>query len=86
MIRRALFFDPLYNFYVEKIQNRAADVFDVLDKLIVQALLVRGIGSGSLYVFGLFTRMLHSGNIQFYGFWVAIGVLILGAFALGWIG
>jgi len=85
VMRRALFFDPLYNFYVQKIQNRVADVIDVLDKLIVQALLVRGIAGGSLYVIGLFTRMLHGGNIQFYAFWVAIGVLILGAVALGWI-
>jgi hypothetical protein len=29
--------------------------------------------------------MLHGGNIQFYSFWIAIGVLVLGAFALGWI-
>jgi NADH-quinone oxidoreductase subunit L len=70
---------------VAKIQNRVADIIDVLDKLIIQGVLVRG-SAGILYVTGLFTRMLHGGNLQFYSFWVAIGVLVLGAFALGWIG
>ena len=85
ILRKALFFDPLYNFYVAKIQNRVADIIDVFDKLIIQGVLVRG-SAGILYVTGLFTRMLHGGNLQFYSFWVAVGVLVLGAFALGWIG
>ena len=85
ILRKALFFDPLYNFYVAKIQNRVADIIDVFDKLIIQGVLVRG-SAGILYVTGLFTRMLHGGNLQFYSFWVAVGVLALGAFALGWIG
>ncbi|MBT4224453.1 MAG: NADH-quinone oxidoreductase subunit L [Opitutae bacterium] len=85
ILRKALFFDPLYNFYVAKIQNKVADIIDVIDKLIIQGVLVRG-SAGILYVTGLFTRMLHGGNLQYYSFWVAIGVLILGAFALGWIG
>jgi NADH-quinone oxidoreductase subunit L len=84
IFRKVLFFDPLYNFYVAKIQNRVADIIDVLDKLIIQGVLVRG-SAGILYVTGLFTRMLHGGNLQFYSFWIAIGVLVLGAFALGWI-
>ena len=85
LLRKALFFDPAYNFYVSKIQNRAAAVIDVLDKLLIQGLLVRG-SAGILYVAGLFTRMLHGGNLQHYAFWVGIGLLLFGAVALGWIG
>lgn len=85
LLRKALFFDPAYNFYVEKVQNRVADIIDVLDKLLVQGIMVRG-SAGILYVAGLFTRMLHGGNLQHYAFWVGSGLLIFGAVALGWIG
>ena len=85
ILRNALFFDSIYNFYIDKVQNRVADVIDVLDKLIVQGLLVRG-SAGILYLAGLLTRSLHGGNLQFYSFWIAIGVLVFGAIALGWIG
>ena len=47
--------------------------------------MVRG-SAGILYVAGLFTRMLHGGNLQHYAFWVGSGLLIFGAVALGWIG
>ncbi len=83
-LKKALFFDPLYNFYVNKVQDRVALILDILDKLIVQALIVRG-SAGLIYVGGLFTRMLHNGNLQLYSFWIAIGVLVFGAVALGWI-
>ena len=85
LLRKALFFDPAYNFYVKKVQNRVADIIDVLDKLLVQGIMVRG-SAGILYVAGLFTRMLHGGNLQHYAFWVGSGLLIFGAVALGWIG
>jgi len=85
LLRKALFFDPAYNFYVRKVQNRVADIIDVLDKLLVQGIMVRG-SAGILYVAGLFTRMLHGGNLQHYAFWVGSGLLIFGAVALGWIG
>ena len=84
-LKKALFFDPLYNFYVNKIQDRVALVIDVLDKLVVQALLVRG-SAGIIYIGGLCTRMLHNGNLQLYSFWIALGILLFGAVALGWIG
>jgi NADH-quinone oxidoreductase subunit L len=84
-LKKALFFDPLYNFYVTKVQDRIALVIDVLDKLIVQALLVRG-SAGLVYIGGLCTRMLHNGNLQLYSFWIALGILVFGAVALGWIG
>ena len=85
LLRKALFFDPAYNFYVKKVQNRVADIIDVLDKLLVQGIMVRG-SAGILYVAGLFTRMLHGGNLQHYAFWVGSGLLLFGAVALGWIG
>ena len=85
VLRKALFFDPIYNFYVTKVQDRIALVIDIMDKLILQALIIRG-SAGVIYILGLFTRTLHNGNLQMYGFWIVTGILIFGAVALGWIG
>ena len=85
VLRKALFFDPIYIFYVSKVQNRIALVIDIADKLVLQALIIRG-GAGVIYILGLFTRTLHNGNLQMYGFWIVTGILIFGAVALGWIG
>ena len=85
VLKKALFFDPIYNFYVNKVQDRIALVIDIADKLILQALIIRG-GAGVVYILGLFTRTLHNGNLQMYGFWIVTGILIFGAVALGWIG
>jgi NADH-quinone oxidoreductase subunit L len=85
VLKKALCFDPLYNFYVTRIQNRIALILDIVDKLLLQAFIIRG-GAGVVYLLGLFTRSLHTGNLQMYGFWIVTGILIFGAVALGWIG
>ncbi|MFW5883448.1 MAG: NADH-quinone oxidoreductase subunit L [Verrucomicrobiota bacterium] len=85
VLRSRLYFDEAYNWYVKKVQQRFADLINLLDMLLIQGLLVRG-AAGVAALLGIFGRMLHVGSIHGYVYWFLIGLLVFGGYAVGWIG
>lgn len=77
-----LYIDALYDWYVEKIQDRVALILSFLDQLLISGFMVRGT-AGIVGLFGILSRSLHVGNLGGYVFWFAAGVLVLGAIAFG---
>lgn len=77
-----LYIDALYDWYVEKVQDRVALILSFLDQLFISGLMVRGT-AGIVGLFGIISRSLHTGNLAGYVYWFAMGVLVLGAIAFG---
>ena len=77
-----LYIDALYDWYVEKVQDRVAMILSFLDQLFISGLMVRGT-AGIAGFLGIVARSLHTGNLGGYIFWFAAGVLVLGAIAFG---
>ena len=75
-----LWFDEIYNFYVQKIQQRAALLLSFLDVSVLKGLCMRG-SAGLVALVSLLLRMLHTGNLHNYVAWFLAGVLLLSAFA-----
>jgi NADH-quinone oxidoreductase subunit L len=74
-----LWFDELYNFYVQKIQQRMALLLSFLDVSVLKGLCMRG-SAGLVALVSLLLRMLHTGNLHNYVAWFLAGVLLLSAF------
>lgn len=74
-----LWFDELYNFYVQKIQQRMALLLSFLDVSVLKGLCMRG-SAGLVALVSLLLRMLHTGNLHNYVAWFLVGVLLLSAF------
>ncbi|MGF1484470.1 MAG: NADH-quinone oxidoreductase subunit L [Opitutales bacterium] len=81
-LKQRLWFDAIYAFYVNQIQQRVADLLAFLDLLLINGLLVRG-SAGLAGLFGLLGRSLHTGSIQGYVWWFVAGTVLFGAVALG---
>lgn len=73
-------FDEVYNYYVEKIQQRFAMVLDFLDLVLISGLFVRGT-AGVVGLLSLLSRDRHTGSIHTYVYWFLLGLLIFSAFA-----
>lgn len=84
-LQQRLWFDEIYNFYVAKIQQRAADALGLLDLFVIKGLLVRG-SAGIVGLVGMCSRSLHVGHIHAYVYWFLAGLLALWAVAAGIIG
>lgn len=75
--------DTLYNAYIAKVQQPAANLLGLLDKVLINGIAVRGLGAGFPALLGLLSRrLLHTGNLHHYVFWFAIGALLYGAVLL----
>jgi NADH-quinone oxidoreductase subunit L len=81
-LRGKLWFDEIYGFYVNQIQQRFADLLAFLDLILINGLLVRG-SAGVAGLTGLLGRSLHTGSLSSYLWWVVAGLVVFGAFALG---
>jgi NADH-quinone oxidoreductase subunit L len=79
---KRLYFDAVYDWYVEKVQDRVSLILSFLDQLFISGLMVRGT-AGIVGLFGIISRSMHTGNLGGYAYWFAIGVLVLGAIAFG---
>ena len=75
-------FDAAYDYYVEKVQQRAAMVLNFLDIVVLAGAVVRGL-AGAAEVVGFGARALHTGRLSTYVYWFLGGVAVLWAFAAG---
>ncbi len=79
-----LWFDEIYRFYVDKVQQRFAELLSFLDVFFLKGLILRG-GAGVIGLLGLSSRGLHNGSIHSYVYWFLLGSLLLLAIAAGWL-
>ncbi len=77
-----LWFDDVYNWYVDKVQQRLALFLEFLEHLLISGLFVRGSAALAGLV-GIVSRVSATGNLQAYAYWffgglVALWILIVG--------
>ena len=72
--RSKLFFDEIYSFYVEKIQDPFFRFLEVMELLFISGLMVRG-AAGVAALFALLGKSFYSGKIHSYSFWFIIGTV-----------
>jgi len=82
LIRSKLFFDEIYLYYVDRVQQRLASLTAFLEQVFIQGLLVRGSGGVSGLV-GIAMRRTHTGSLNAYLYWFAAGVLIFWIYSSG---
>lgn len=83
-LKNKLWFDEIYNAYVQNIQQRLAQLLHFLDLAILSGFVIRG-SAHSVGLCGAFIRKLHVGNTHAYIYWFFIGLFIFGIFGLGWL-
>jgi NADH-quinone oxidoreductase subunit L len=76
-------FDRAYEFYVEKVQQRAAVFLNFVDIVAVAGAVVRGLVAGTVEIVGTGARALHTGRLSTYVYWFLGGVAVLWALAAG---
>ena len=81
-LKKRLWFDEIYNFYVANIQQRVADLLSLLDVFLLKGLIIRG-GAGLVGLFGLGAKQLHVGSIHSYVFWFLGGLIAFWLIATG---
>ncbi|MGA2016865.1 MAG: NADH-quinone oxidoreductase subunit L [Opitutaceae bacterium] len=75
-------FDRGYDFYVAKVQQRAAMVLNFIDVVGLSGVVVRGLAGATEFV-GFGFRRLHTGRLSNYVYWFLGGVVVLWAYAAG---
>jgi NADH-quinone oxidoreductase subunit L len=76
-------FDRAYDYYVAKVQQRAAIALNFVDIILLAGAVVRGGVAGVTEMVGFGVRSLHTGRISTYVYWFLGGVVVLWAFAAG---
>jgi NADH-quinone oxidoreductase subunit L len=76
------FFDRAYDYYVAKIQQRAALVLNFIDVVGLAGVVVRGVG-GAAEIVGFGFRALHTGRLSSYVYWFLFGVAVYWAYTTG---
>ncbi len=69
-----LFFDEIYRFYIDKIQDPFARFLEVMELLFISGLLVRG-SAGLTALFSLLAKACYVGKIHAYAIWFMLGTL-----------
>jgi NADH-quinone oxidoreductase subunit L len=77
-----LWFDEVYQWYIDKVQQRFALLLNFLDQVVLAGFIVRG-GAGLVGLFGLGARALQVGKLSVYVYWFLAGIVVLWLFALG---
>ena len=72
--RSKLFFDEIYSFYVEKIQDPFFRFLEIMELLFISGIMVRG-AAGVAALFALLGKSFYSGKIHSYSFWFIIGTV-----------
>jgi NADH-quinone oxidoreductase subunit L len=75
-------FDVLYQYYIDKIQQRFAMLLNFIDIIGLAGLVVRGL-AGVVGLVGLGARAVHVGRVNAYVYWFLAGMVLLWAFAAG---
>jgi len=76
------FFDRVYSYYVDKVQQRLALLLGWLEDVFLAGWLIRG-GAGAVGIIGMGVRALHVGRLHVYVYWFLVGVALLWGFAAG---
>ena len=76
MMRDRFYFDEIYGFFIRVTQEAFAVIADWIDRWIIAGLLVRGV-SGFTDLFGRALRLVQTGNLQTYAFWLAAGIVVI---------
>jgi len=77
-----LWFDEIYQWYIDKVQQRFALLLNFLEQIFLAGFVVRGF-AGVVGLFGLGARSLHLGKLNVYLYWFMGGIVILWLFATG---
>jgi len=77
-----LWFDEIYQWYIDKVQQRFALLLNFLEQIFLAGLIVRGF-AGVVGLFGIGARALHVGKLNAYVYWFLFGVVVLWLFAAG---
>ena len=80
-MKARFWFDEIYQWFIDKAQERLAKLADIIDRWIIAGLLVRG-AHGSTELAGRVLRLAQTGNLQTYAFWFAAGLAAVLVFAL----
>lgn len=80
-MKARFWFDEIYQWFIDKVQERLAKLADIIDRWIIAGLLVRG-AHGSTELAGRVLRLAQTGNLQTYAFWFAAGLAAVLVFAL----
>lgn len=75
-LRERLYFDDVYSFYVERIQQPFARLLDLIDKILISGLIVRGT-AGLTALLGMGAKGTHTGTLHGYVYWFALGALAI---------
>ena len=79
--RSKLFFDEVYNAYVQRIQDPFFRFIEIMELLFISGLMVRGT-AGIAALFSLLGKSFYSGKIHSYSFWFIIGTVGFLAYAI----
>ncbi len=82
LLASKLWFDEIYQWYLDKVQQRFALLLNFLEQIFLAGFIVRG-GAGLVGLFGLGARALHVGKLNVYLYWFLAGVVVLWLFATG---
>jgi NADH-quinone oxidoreductase subunit L len=77
-----LWFDEIYQWYIDKVQQRFALLLNFLEQIFLAGFIIRGF-AGVVGLLGLGTRALHVGRLNVYLYWFLGGVVVLWLFAAG---
>ena len=72
-------FDVVYDWYVEKVQQRFCNIMGFLDLLVSNLLMIRGSATVVAF-FGVLSRISVVGNVHVYVYWFFTGMLLFMAF------
>jgi NADH-quinone oxidoreductase subunit L len=75
LFRRKFFFDEIYNGFIKAAQDGGAAVLNLIDRHLVDGLLVGGVGHMATGLGAAFRR-LQSGNLQSYTFIIGLGLIL----------
>ncbi len=83
-LKARLYFDEIYEWYIDKIQQSVAELLGFFDQLFISGLMVRGT-AGITGLAGLMVRATHIGSLHGYVYWFFAGILLFWALAAGWL-
>ena len=82
LLASKLWFDEIYAYYIDKVQQRFAILLNYLEQIFLAGLIIRGF-AGLVGLVGLGARRLHVGRTNVYVYWFLFGIVALWLFATG---
>jgi NADH-quinone oxidoreductase subunit L len=82
LIASKLWIDEAYLWYIDKVQQRVADILSFIEQILLAGVIIRG-SAAVVGLFGIVARALHVGKVQAYAYWFILGVVVLWCLAAG---